>query len=337
LLATWNDCLAQAQVRRRVPIIVADFVGQPAVLGWLRPELLLPPSATSLRDESLRMVMLHELGHIRRWDVAANWLMLFIKALHWWNPLYWLAASRIQSLREQTCDAFVLRQMPECSPQDYGALLLEFADQAGTESGWRIRLAASILGLTGTGRKWLRMLRIGGLRQRLRALRHSQVGCSRWQRALVAALVLVAAAGGLTDARALPPVRQPRWMDRHPHAGFRFVPQTISDGPIVVRTYNIQSALDRIARDLPNRTEAEAILRWEVRDLLNATDSAAGKADAESEHPWFHIRGDELTAGAAAEVHWATAWRHGGWVGWHRSRSSAGSSRLPVDFDSARA
>ena len=316
LLATWNDCLTQAQVRRRVPIIVGDFVGQPAVLGWLRPELLLPPSATSLSDESLRMVMLHELGHIRRWDVAANWLMLFIKALHWWNPLYWLAVSRIQSLREQACDAFVLRQMPESSPQDYGALLLEFADQPGTDSGWRIRLAASILGLTGTGRKWLRFLRTAGLRRRLRALRHSQIECSRRQRVLVAALMLFAAAGGLTDARALPPLRQPRWMDRHPHTAFRAITQPISDGPIVVRTYNIQSAIDRIAGDLPNRTEAEAILRWEVRDLLNATESAA-KTDADREHPWFQISGDELKVGASAGVHQElgirlAAWKQGG-------------------------
>ncbi|HVW01374.1 MAG TPA: M56 family metallopeptidase [Planctomycetaceae bacterium] len=313
LLGVWSSCLQQANVRRGIPIVVADVVAQPAVLGWLRPTLLLPPMARSLTDDALRMVMLHELAHIRRWDVAANWVMLFLKAMHWWNPLYWLAAARIQALREQACDAFVLRQMPECSAQEYGALLLEFADRSASSAGWRVRIAASILGLTGTGRKWFRSLRTWGLRRRLRALRHGRIECSRWQKVFVAALVLVAAVCGLTDAMPRDPVAQSSWMSRQQHSNFQAFPEVIADGPLVERAYNVQAALDRIARDVANRAEAEQIFHWEVRDLLKTPASTAAKAEANDQHPWFQLSGNELRVGAAAGVQRELASRLSAW------------------------
>ena len=56
----------------------------------LRPPL--PSDVASLDDRQLRMIMLHELAHVRRRDVAFNWIVVLIRPAHWWNPIYWLAA-----------------------------------------------------------------------------------------------------------------------------------------------------------------------------------------------------------------------------------------------------
>ena len=142
-----------------------DEVRQPALMGWLRPRLLLPSDVAALGDEPLRMIMLHELAHVRRRDVAFNWLLVVIRAVQWWNPVYWLSAARFANLREQACDAFVIRHMAGEPGRAYSELLLLLAARAPAGFGWRVTVPASILGfLSSFFRTW-------GVRQRLRASR----------------------------------------------------------------------------------------------------------------------------------------------------------------------
>ncbi len=77
------------------------------------------------------MVMLHELAHVRRWHVAGNWLLVAIRAVQWWNPVYWLAAGRFRNLREQSCDAFALQWLAgrPAKEKEYGELLLSLAEK----------------------------------------------------------------------------------------------------------------------------------------------------------------------------------------------------------------
>src|SRR5690606_7839540 len=70
ILALWRKCRECAGVRRTIPVILFDGVFQPAVMGLFRARLLLPLDAGNLSDDQLRMVMLHELAHVRRFDVA---------------------------------------------------------------------------------------------------------------------------------------------------------------------------------------------------------------------------------------------------------------------------
>ena len=132
--ASWPAC------GEPIAIVHCDAFRQPALMGFWRPRLLLPDDIAGLDDEQLRMIMLHELAHVRRHDVAINWLMVLVRAMQWWNPVYWLAASRFASLREQACDAFVIRRMagePKASLQRAAAV-------AGRARGGRQRLAGGV-------------------------------------------------------------------------------------------------------------------------------------------------------------------------------------------------
>ena len=100
-------------------------------------KLVLPTAALQLTDEQLRMVMLHELGHVRRHDIGANWLLALVQAIQWWNPVYWLAAARF-CLREQACDAFALQRLNGESARAYSELLLRLLEQPG-RSRWGLR------------------------------------------------------------------------------------------------------------------------------------------------------------------------------------------------------
>ena len=78
-----------------------------------------------LSDQELRLVVRDELVHVQRLDVLQNWLLILLQALHWFNPLVWLALRRMRSDRELVCDAVVLRHLDPTEQREYGATLIK--------------------------------------------------------------------------------------------------------------------------------------------------------------------------------------------------------------------
>ena len=77
-------------------------------LGVVRPVVLLPKEALSWPDDRLRVVLRHELTHVRRWDCLTQVLAQLVRACFWFHPLVWWAVSRIKAEQEQACDDAVL-------------------------------------------------------------------------------------------------------------------------------------------------------------------------------------------------------------------------------------
>lgn len=112
LLGLIDTCARRTDVRGGVAVHVVDRVNTPAVFGIFHPHILLPQQMVeSLGDDDLRHVLLHELMHIRRRDVLIGALATFIGALHWFNPLAWLAIRQFSTDREVLCDRAVLKAL----------------------------------------------------------------------------------------------------------------------------------------------------------------------------------------------------------------------------------
>jgi len=97
----------------------------PMTWGALRPVVLLPEEARQWPAARRREVLLHELAHVRRGDWAARLVAALACAIHWFNPLAWMAAARMRDEQELACDDTVLAGGVE--PSDYAAHLLEVA------------------------------------------------------------------------------------------------------------------------------------------------------------------------------------------------------------------
>ncbi len=117
-------------VRRRVHLLVSDRRSVPMHWGIVRPRILLPASAERWPADRVRLVLLHELGHVRRWDCLAQLVAHVISAVHWFNPLVWVALRKMQLEGEAACDDLALEA--GCKPSDYAQHLLEIA--AGLEA-----------------------------------------------------------------------------------------------------------------------------------------------------------------------------------------------------------
>jgi len=92
-------------VHRAVELLESAMVRAPAVVGWLRPVVLLPVSAmTGLSPEELEALIAHELAHIRRHDYLVNMLQTLVEILGFYHPAVWWASHQIRIERENCCD-----------------------------------------------------------------------------------------------------------------------------------------------------------------------------------------------------------------------------------------
>jgi len=119
---------------RRTPLLlVSAKVQSPAVTGLFRPVLLLPARfpGEQLTPAETKLVLLHEMTHLKRFDLPVNWFLFFLQALHCFNPLLWFAFARMRIDRECACDAQVLATSKEDQRAEYGHALLKLESVPG--------------------------------------------------------------------------------------------------------------------------------------------------------------------------------------------------------------
>jgi beta-lactamase regulating signal transducer with metallopeptidase domain len=122
------ETLREANVFAQVAI--SDDIDTPAVAGTLRPVVLMPRSSLRWNEDRWRVVLLHELAHVRRGDCLVAILAQIVCAAHWFNPLVWLTRARWQVERELAADEDVLAH--GVRPTDYAEHLLDVASAIGS-------------------------------------------------------------------------------------------------------------------------------------------------------------------------------------------------------------
>jgi|GEM_PF-699146 len=125
-LATLAQIASEMHLRYVPRVLIASSVSSPAVTGLLRPTLLLPAEFDrEFTPAEARLVLKHELMHLKRGDLPLNALMCVLMALHWFNPLLWIAFFKIRADREAACDAQVLQDATRDHRIAYGHALLK--------------------------------------------------------------------------------------------------------------------------------------------------------------------------------------------------------------------
>ena len=88
---SWGELVqevsAHLSLRRPVTVLFSRLEVVPMVWGWLRFVLLLPAGAKSWSPDRQRLVLLHELAHVKRGDCISQFLGQLASALYWFNPL----------------------------------------------------------------------------------------------------------------------------------------------------------------------------------------------------------------------------------------------------------
>ena len=98
----------------------------PAVIGVTSTEIVVPQWLLTRDDREQRLVIEHELEHVRQHDPLLLAIAQVIVVLMPWNPAIWWMASRLRLAVELDCDRRVLQR--GASARDYGTLLIDLTD-----------------------------------------------------------------------------------------------------------------------------------------------------------------------------------------------------------------
>jgi len=126
------SAVSYRRLRRKLAVVVplrdniclADDIRSPFVIGLLHPKIYLP---CDLEEREQEYIILHEQYHIRRLDHIFKALAFLALALHWFNPLVWLAFVLAGKDMEMSCDEAVVRRLGGDVRADYSASLLTLA------------------------------------------------------------------------------------------------------------------------------------------------------------------------------------------------------------------
>jgi Zn-dependent protease with chaperone function len=128
--------------RRTVKLCASSDVASPAAIGFFQPAIVFPAGLLSqLSVEEIKVILLHELAHLRRWDDWTNLGQKIVKAVFFFHPAVWWIENRLTLEREMACDDIVLAHTT--SPRAYASSLISFAEKLRYARG--LALAQSLL------------------------------------------------------------------------------------------------------------------------------------------------------------------------------------------------
>jgi beta-lactamase regulating signal transducer with metallopeptidase domain len=127
------DCRRRLAFCTAVQLRLHPTLGSPAVTGLFRPTIYLPAHAVEWNDDTLRMVLLHELGHLARRDLWTALTARLACLLHWFNPLVWVLRKHLLAQCEYACDAHVIAS--GANRDIYAHALCDVAEQASAPRG----------------------------------------------------------------------------------------------------------------------------------------------------------------------------------------------------------
>ncbi len=115
-------------IKKKVAVWISDKVDVPAVIGILKPVVLLPAVIiNNLTTTQVETILLHELAHIKRNDFLLNLCQSVIEALLFFNPFVIMLGKAIKQEREHCCDDWVLNY--QYNKHDYASALLVLEQQ----------------------------------------------------------------------------------------------------------------------------------------------------------------------------------------------------------------
>ncbi|WP_460878446.1 TonB family protein [Rhodanobacter koreensis] len=113
LIPEWQARVAAMTARfglhRHVTVLCSKVIATPAVVGWVRPVILLPLAVVcNFPAAQIELILAHELAHLRRWDPLANLLQVILETLCFYHPVVHWISRDVRNEREICCDKLAL-------------------------------------------------------------------------------------------------------------------------------------------------------------------------------------------------------------------------------------
>lgn len=125
----WEALEEEYRQRFRLPsvkIYQNDLLLSPVTVGSIRPKIILP--YRDYAEKQLRIMLEHEMNHIRGKDLLWRKIALLVTGVHWYNPLTYLLLRKLIYQEEVVCDLKSSNNNPWFTPKEYGYFLAGLED-----------------------------------------------------------------------------------------------------------------------------------------------------------------------------------------------------------------
>lgn len=152
LLETLEECCKQLGIRRNIQMKLSHNASSPAVCGLFNLVILIPANLLSkISHDQFKYILIHELSHIKRFDLWINCVQTFLQILYFYNPLLWFANSIVRKIREQAVDEMVLvalgadfGELSRTEAKSYTTTLIDVAEMAFSRPALSLRLVGVV-------------------------------------------------------------------------------------------------------------------------------------------------------------------------------------------------
>ncbi|EJP23350.1 peptidase, M56 domain protein [Peptostreptococcaceae bacterium AS15] len=97
-------------LKRKVQVFINDNISTPITYGVIHPKIILQ-SHIFEDEELLKFVLIHEMTHIKKFDIVFNHIKNLITCLHWFNIFVLIASRYIEDDIEVLCDKLVIQKV----------------------------------------------------------------------------------------------------------------------------------------------------------------------------------------------------------------------------------
>src|SRR5665647_2089009 len=108
--------------QNHVRLVRNRFSTTPMLIGILRPYIIIPD--INFNEKQLKNILLHEIAHLKHFDIGVKWLTMIATSIHWFNPLMYFIKKEINHACELACDEAVIKDFNPTEKQAYDDTLI---------------------------------------------------------------------------------------------------------------------------------------------------------------------------------------------------------------------
>ena len=98
------------RLKRQVQIYINDSIKVPITYGVLHPKIIIQSQVLE-NDNLLKYIIIHEMIHIKKFDIVFTHIKNLITCMYWYNPFILLASRYMEDDLELLCDKLVIQSV----------------------------------------------------------------------------------------------------------------------------------------------------------------------------------------------------------------------------------
>lgn len=128
IYSLFKECTQNNRNIKKINIRLSHYHSSPFIIGSFKPSLIIPYNVISSMDEqNLKIILTHEMMHLKHKDHIIRIVCYFVQAIHWFNPIIWVSLRLMSRDCEIACDSAVIRGSNAEMRKNYAMLLLKTA------------------------------------------------------------------------------------------------------------------------------------------------------------------------------------------------------------------